>query len=119
MCDVLNRTLRSKGFLMNMNDALNATWRCRNVVETERTDSKLHHMKTTTKNGGSNSTRKRYGEVSNSTPFAYPQKTGRLRAQLACDIGMSPNTLAARGTRRSTDLQRRAVHRTRIHHQTA
>ena len=49
-------------------------------MDTERINSKLHDMKTTTKNGGTSPTGKRYDEAFKLDAVRLLQQTGRSRA---------------------------------------
>lgn len=72
-------------------------------------------MKTTTKNRGTSPTGKRYDEAFKLDAVRLLQQTGRSRAQVARDLGVSTITLAAWVTRYGTDGERPAARRTRIH----
>ena len=64
-------------------------------MDTERINSKLHDMKTTTRNGGTAPTGKRYDEAFKLDAVRLLQQTGRSRPQVARNLGISAITLAA------------------------
>ncbi len=72
-------------------------------MDTERINSKLHDMKTKTKNGGTAPTGKRYDDAFKLDAVRLLQQTGRSRAQVARDLGISTITLAAWVTRYGTE----------------